>query len=83
MRGGTVAQRRRSCVVADQDDSSRVVGGVARARRGGGTGDVLPERCERSGEWRELCDCVECSREEENRTVGAALDQWAAHIGSG
>jgi hypothetical protein len=45
--------------------------------------DVLPERCERSGEWRELCDCVACSREEENRTVGAALDQWAAHIGVG
>lgn len=45
--------------------------------------DVLPERCERSGEWRELCDCVRCSREEENRTLGAAFDQWAAHIGVG
>jgi hypothetical protein len=45
--------------------------------------DVLPERCARSGEWRELCDCVECSRVEQNRTVGAALDQWAAHVGVG
>jgi hypothetical protein len=43
----------------------------------------LPERCVRSGEWRELCDCVACSREEENRTLGEAFDQWAAHIGVG
>jgi hypothetical protein len=43
--------------------------------------DEPPLRCSRSGEWPELCDCVKCSRGEENRTVSAALDQWAAHIG--
>jgi hypothetical protein len=45
--------------------------------------DVLPRALWRSGEWRELCDCMECSRADENRTVGTALDQWAAHIGVG
>jgi hypothetical protein len=44
---------------------------------------ALPERCLRSGEWRELCDCVACSRTEENRTLGKAFDQWAAHVGVG
>ena len=43
----------------------------------------LPERCKRSGEWPELCDCVACSGLDENRAVGAVLDWQAARIGIG
>jgi hypothetical protein len=43
----------------------------------------LPVRCERSGEWRELCDCVACSALDENRALGAVLDWQAARVGIG
>lgn len=43
----------------------------------------LPERCERSGEWPELCDCVACSGLDSNRAWGAVLDWQAALVGVG